>query len=322
MAYSAGDKILDDEYNTFVNSSSSPFGYNHFAGTGALQYGLGESSISTVSVGDTINAAHWNSLFTAMTTVAGHTGDSLTSRSAVSAGDTIAIKAAVAADLATLAASVAAGCPNTSAVTESGDLEAPVSSSTWTGSFITEMTVTFANANKMRHFFNAGGKIRITPTRVGNGGASGASGKDGQWTSLYAAINQFDIKATTSARTGSGETQTSAATNTGFYDLGTGYTSLIKINDDNYPYTSNYVEISAKLNSAPGSATIITIKTESIDGASEFTYDSPNPTSADTQAYRNGQHKHTLRVFSTTTGGGLASAHDKSGDATASNSTS
>ena len=29
-----------------------------------------------------------------------------------------------------------------------------------------------------------------------------------------------------------------------------------------------------------------------------------------------------LRVFSTTTGGGLASAHDKSGDATASNSTS
>jgi hypothetical protein len=184
------------------------------------------------------------------------------------------------------------------------------------------MTVTFANANKMRHFFNAGGKIRITPTRIGNGGASGASGKDGQWTSLYAAINQFDIKATTSARTGSGETQTSAATNTGFYDLGTGYTSLIKINDNTYPYASNYVEISAKLNSAPGSATVITIKTESIDGSSEFTYDSPNPGSVDTQAYRNGQHKHVLRVFSTTTGGGLASAHDKSGDATASNSTS
>ena len=60
MAYSAGDTILDDEYNTFVNSSSSPFGYNHFAGPGASNYGLNQSTISTVSAGDTINASHWN----------------------------------------------------------------------------------------------------------------------------------------------------------------------------------------------------------------------------------------------------------------------
>ena len=43
MAYTAGDTILDDEYNTFVNSSSSPFGYNHFAGTGSGAYGLGQT---------------------------------------------------------------------------------------------------------------------------------------------------------------------------------------------------------------------------------------------------------------------------------------
>ena len=40
MAYTAGDTILDDEYNAFVTNSSSPFGYNHFAGTGATVYGL------------------------------------------------------------------------------------------------------------------------------------------------------------------------------------------------------------------------------------------------------------------------------------------
>ena len=34
MGYSAGDAILDDEYNTFVASTSDPFGYNHFAGAG------------------------------------------------------------------------------------------------------------------------------------------------------------------------------------------------------------------------------------------------------------------------------------------------
>ena len=57
MAYQAGDTILDDEYNAFVNNSSSPFGYNHFAGTGSAQYGLGQSAISTVSAGGTVNAA-------------------------------------------------------------------------------------------------------------------------------------------------------------------------------------------------------------------------------------------------------------------------
>ena len=137
MAYQAGDPILDDEYNTFVNNSSSPFGLNHFAGTGSTVYGLGESAVATVSAGDTINASHWNTLFTNMSTIAGHTGDTLTSRSAVSAGDAIAIKNAVATDLATLAASVAAGCPSTSAVTTSSTLQNPQSSSTWTGTFTT-----------------------------------------------------------------------------------------------------------------------------------------------------------------------------------------
>ena len=101
MAYTAGDTILDDEYNAFVNNSSSPFGYNHFAGTGSAQYGLGQSSISTVSAGGTVNASQWNALMTGITNIANHTNDTMTSRSAVSSGDSIAILAAVAADLAT-----------------------------------------------------------------------------------------------------------------------------------------------------------------------------------------------------------------------------
>ena len=34
------------------------------------------------------------------------------------------------------------------------------------GSHIVEHTVTFSNANEMRFFFNAGGKIRVNLTRV------------------------------------------------------------------------------------------------------------------------------------------------------------
>ena len=57
MAYSAGDSILDDEYNAFVGSSSDPYGYNHFAGPGSGVYGLNQSTISTVSAGDTVQAS-------------------------------------------------------------------------------------------------------------------------------------------------------------------------------------------------------------------------------------------------------------------------
>ena len=95
MAYAAGDKILDDQYNTFVNSSSSPFGYNHFAGTGSGAYGLGQTHIATTSAGTTVSASQWNTLLTGMDNIANHTNDSLTARTQVSAGDTIAIKAAV-----------------------------------------------------------------------------------------------------------------------------------------------------------------------------------------------------------------------------------
>ena len=53
MAYVSGDTITGDQYNIFVNNSSSPFGYNHFAGTGSGEYGLGQTHIATVSGGDT-----------------------------------------------------------------------------------------------------------------------------------------------------------------------------------------------------------------------------------------------------------------------------
>ena len=48
MAYVAGDLILDDEYNTFVTSTSDPIGINHIMGTGATVYGLGQTELDGV----------------------------------------------------------------------------------------------------------------------------------------------------------------------------------------------------------------------------------------------------------------------------------
>jgi len=319
MAYQAGDTILDDEYNAFVNNSSSPFGYNHFAGTGSGEYGLGQTPIATVSAGDTINASHWNTLFTGLDTIANHTNDTMTSRSAVSAGDTIAIKAAVAADLATLAASVAGGSTSATAINAGTAVGTSTNSGTWNGTSTIERSVTFASADAMRHFFNAGGIIRIDPTCV--------TGIDGDKDTVFndlttTATGNLDLKSQSTTRSGSGETLTTNGLSNGFHDLGTGYTVLLKLTSDNSGYTSNTVEYSAKLNAAVGTATILTIKMVSVDGDNDDTYTSGNTSGVPTNPNEAPRMTLALLELYPTNAQGLASDIRVDSNAEVSNSTS
>ena len=321
MAYVAGSKILDGEYNTFVNSSSAPYGYNHFAGTGALNYGLGQSAISTVSVGGTITAAEWNSLFTGMDNIANHTNDTLTSTAARSAGDTIAIKSALEADLASLAAEVAGGSTSATAVSAGSELQSSTSDTRWVGSHIVEHSITFASNNALRWFFNAGGTMRMTFTRNSNGGGS-ATSKDSSVDELITAIGNFDLKAATSTRSGSGETVTTNGLANGVFDLGTGYTVLLKLTQSSGTYTSMYIDIQAKLNAAIASATVVTMYYRIVDvdsGDSEYT--SGNTSSIDQYENFIGITDFSTRIVAPTTGEGLASVSTISSSAVVSNNT-
>jgi len=318
MAYLAGDTILDDQYNTFVNNAISPFGYNHFAGTGSGEYGLGQTPIATVTAGDTVLASHWNSLFTGMDNIANHTNDTLTSRGIVSAGDTIAIKAAVEADLATLAASVAAGSPNATALTTSAALQTVTTASEgWDTSATQEVSVTFADADTMRHFFNAGGKVRVT---VGTTQGS-TNPKDQAFIDLGTALGNIDIGAQSTTRSGSGETLTTDGLANGFHDLGTGYTSLIKLTSDNSNYTSNTVEISAKLDAAVGTAVTMTIKMDATDPADDSQYTSPNTSGVPAAINDTPKMVTTLFTLSPNTTEGLGTALDINTSNTVSNTT-
>ena len=128
MAYVAGDTILDDEYNKFVNNSSTPFGINFIQGTGTGNVGLGQTELATVGAGDTVTAAQWNSLFTAMDNLANHTNSSITSTAARASGDTIPAISALSTDLANLKADVQGGCVNATAVSAGGEDSSRVAS--------------------------------------------------------------------------------------------------------------------------------------------------------------------------------------------------
>jgi len=317
MAYSAGDTILDDEYNAFVGSSSDPYGYNHFAGAGSGVYGLNQSSIATVSAGDTVAASSWNALFTGLDNIANHLNRSITS-SSVSVGDTIAIRSALISDLANLAADVAAGGVNVTALGTNA-VGTSTNSATWNGTSTIERSVTFANNNTMRAFFNGGGKIRIDPTCV-----TGIDGlKDTVFNDLTTtAVGNLDFGAHASTRSGSGETLTTNGLANGFHDISTSYVTLLKLTSDNSGYTSNTVEISAKLNAAPSSATVVTIKMVSTDAAADTTYTSGN--TAGVAANPNEAPRMTLALIEVhpTDAQGLAAAIQSASNAEVSNSTS
>ena len=153
------------------------------------------------------------------------------------------------------------------------------SASTYNTSATIERSVTFANNNTMRAFFNGGGKIRIDPSVV--------TGIDGDKDTVFndltvTATGNLDVGAQASTRSGSGETLTTNGLGNGFHDLGTGYTTLLKLTSDNSGYTSNTVEYSAKLDAAPGSATVITVKMVATDAAGDDTFDSGNLSSVPT----------------------------------------
>jgi len=308
MGYVAGELIKDDEYNTFVASSSSPFGYNHFAGTGSGQYGLGQTELAQVSstASNQIKAASWNSLLAGIDNIANHTNDSMTARGQVTTGDSIKIKSALENDLATLAASVAGGCVNATALTESSELQSSASGTRYSATHVVEQSVTFANGNNLRFFFNAGGKIRIKLTRTGNGGSS-ATSKDSSVDELITAMGNFDIGAQVSTRSGSGETLTTDGFANGVDDLGTDYTTIFKITQASGTYTTMFIQGEAKVDNATyGSATVVTVRMTINDvDSGDAAFQSSNLSSVDVNANFIGTTDFALHTVNPTTAQGL-----------------
>ncbi len=323
MAYQAGDTILDDEYQTFVANTSSPFGWNHIAGTGSGNLGLGQTHLVEVTPGSTtVAASQWNALMTGITNIANHTNDSITTRTAVATGDTITIKAAVAADLATLATSVQGGCVNATAISAGSELQSSTSSTRYNGSHTVEHSVTFANGNNLRFFFNAGGKIRVNLTRNGNGGSAKTS-KDDSVDELITAMGNFDIGAQVSTRSGSGETLSTDGFANGVDDLGTSYTTIFLLTQSSGSYTSMTLKGEAKVDNATyGTAVKVTVKmtlTDADSGDSEFT--SGNTSSVDQYANFIGQTDFATKLMLPTTAQGLGTVYTLASSAEESNTT-
>jgi hypothetical protein len=80
------------------------------------------------------------------------------------------------------------------------------------------------------------------------------------------------------------------------------------LTEDTGPYTANYIDVTAKLDAAVGSSTVLTVYVKSIDGAADDTYTGGNTDGVDATPDRNGTHQHYLVSISPNTSEGLGTA--------------
>jgi hypothetical protein len=269
MTYSAGGLIQAVDYNTFAQGGAAPdnnvANINTIWGTGTLDKGWGQATtLSTVAAAGTVTATQWANMFTRFTSIANQTGTSVTAIANPVTGDLIDVKNNFSANLS----SCFTNRNNAAGVGSTITLDGVATRSTaWNFALTATHTITFANANSARYFFNAGGRITIASARSGGT----VNSKNTSWTDLLTACGTINITTGTSTqtiagtsytgttKTGGSGSPTTLLTTTGFYDLTVSNQEVFKQFGATYLYTTNFVSINILANAAAGSATTVTI---------------------------------------------------------------
>jgi hypothetical protein len=280
MTYTAGSLIEAADYNGFVSNNVGA-NVNVIWSTGAGSAGYGQTAIANVAVGGTVTATQWASLVNTLANIGSHQGTTLTSRTPPVAGNVIAILANVATDLGSCFTNRGNAAASGTTV---GTFSGTTSKTTATGSGGTAWTitfthtVTFASANAARFFFNAGGLIRLLYGKTSTG-----TDHDPDWNTLAGQCGGIFFTGRVASTTntiagqaytgttrigGTGGTQTTLATTTGFYNLtpGAAATTIFQLNNASAPYTPEFIRTQVALNAG---GTILTFTTVwSDDGTS------------------------------------------------------
>jgi hypothetical protein len=270
MTYTVGGLIQATDYNGFVSTNAGA-NVNVIWGTGSSDAGYGQSALSTVSAAGTITATQWANLVNTISSIASHQGTTITSRTAPVAGNVIAILSNVNTDLTNCYTNRGnAAASGTQVGTFSGTTSKTTStgsgSTAWTITFT--HTVTFADANAARYFFNAGGRIKWQVGKTSTGTVG-----DTEWNDLAGTLcgaifitggtgtqTIAGTSYTGTTKSGGTGTPTTLATTTGWYDLTGSPTTIYKQFADTAPYTGQYIQIDASATS-----TVLTLTTTWVD---------------------------------------------------------
>lgn len=269
MTYSVGGLIQATDYNGFVSTTAGA-NVNATWSTGTGNAGWGQTALGTVSAGGTVTATQWASLVNTLASMGSQTNTTITTRTPPSAGQTIAVLAAVNTDLTNCYtnrgnASASGTQYGTFSGTTSKTTATGTGNATWTITFT--HTVTFPSADQARYFWNAGGIVQIK-----YGKSSTGTDHDADWNTFAGQCGTINITGGaqtiagqaytgTTRLSGSGGTQTTLATATGWYALTTSPTTIFQLNNVTAPYQPEYIRTTATATSS----TVLTLVTTWFD---------------------------------------------------------
>jgi hypothetical protein len=271
MTYAQYGTIAAADYNTLVgtNPNTTSGTLNTVWSTGGTTAGYGQTAITTVSTGNSVAATNWANLVNKTSNSASHQGTSITSVTAPVAGGTVTYLSAIPTNLTTIYTS------RLNAATQgSTTANTATRASSWSTQILFTHTVSFANGDAARYFFNSGGQLKITCSQP-----SGTA-IDNLWNALATAVGTITISAPSSGTItiispntytgvkkigGSGTATVSA--NNGYYALTTANANIFSQTAATGPsgYLGSYISVNVKSNGTQGSngdtGSIITIYT-------------------------------------------------------------
>ena len=271
MTYAQYGSIQAADYNGLVggNPVTGSGSLNSVWATGGTTSGYGQTAEGNVAVGDSVTAAKWANLINKTASAASHQGTSITSVTAPATGGTITFISSVPTNLTSIYSS------RLNAATQGAtDSNAVAYGSSWLNALTFTQTVSFANGDAARYFFNAGGQLKIVPTHAATSGAgntlfNGLASNVGTVVMSAPTSGTITIASTSYngiTKIGGGGSAPTISTNSGYFAMTTSNANVFtQLAGGATAYLNSFIRVIAKSNGTQGSngdtGSIITLYT-------------------------------------------------------------
>ena len=159
MTYSQYSNVLALDYNSMTGGDpvSTSGKVNTVLGTGHGSTGYGQTAVGNVSVGGHVAASDWGNLISAVNVCGGQQNSSLATMTTTYSGNVITAQSNLVTNLTTIYNN------RLNAATQGGTLNniKTITGVNWFNNATFVHTVSFANADAARYFFNAGGTLGL-----------------------------------------------------------------------------------------------------------------------------------------------------------------
>ena len=282
MSYAQFGTIAALDYNMLVTGNvangTTANTLNIVWSTGSGGAGYGQTAEGNVVVGDIVTAGKWANLVNKTANSAAHQSSSITAVTAPTSGSTITYNANVVTNLQTIYTN------RLNAGTQGGTTVNSVAyGSTWSTALTFTHTVTFANGDAARYFFNSGGQLKLTCSH-----ANSTAGINLLFNNLASNVGTVVMSAPTTGavtissvsyngitKVAGGGNSPTILPNNGYYALTTSNATVFTQTASTGPglYLSTFIRVIAKSNGTQGSngdagsiVTLYTIWDEVPDG--------------------------------------------------------